>query len=113
MLPAAEKMNVIVAYSSGRPIAVHLASNLGQTAVVLLAAGNREALKCGASYLIWYKGAVAAWQAGMKMYDMGGIDPENNPTVYQFKSRMGGDEYTHIGTFESCRNLTVKADRNF
>lgn len=108
ILSSAEKMNIIVAYLDGEPIAAHLASNLGDTGVVLLAASSEKGLACGASYLIWYKGSVAAWRAGMKRYDLGGIDPDNNPTVYQFKSRMGRQEVFHIGAFDACSSSHVK-----
>lgn len=108
MLSAVEKMNITIAYFDGEPTAVHLASNLGDTSVVLLAASNEKGLACGASYLVWYKGAIAALNAGMKWYDLGGIDPDKNPNVYQFKSRMGGDEALHIGAFEAYANPLVK-----
>jgi lipid II:glycine glycyltransferase (peptidoglycan interpeptide bridge formation enzyme) len=108
MLSNDEKMNITVAYCDGEPVAVHLASNLGDTAVVLLAASNEKGLACGASYLVWYSGAVSALRAGMRGYDLGGIDPDSNPNVYQFKSRMGGDEVLNIGAFETCTNSVVK-----
>ena len=107
-LSTAEKMNIILAYKDAEPVAAHLASNLGDTGVVLLAASNEKGLACGASYLIWYKGAVAAWSAGMKRYDLGGIDQDKNPTVYQFKSRMGGEEVSYIGAFDACSNICTK-----
>jgi len=109
MLSSAEKMNIIIAYCDGEPVSTHLANNLGDTALVLLAASNEKGLACGASYLIWYRGAVSAFNAGMRWYDLGGIDPDNNPNVYQFKSRMGGDEVLHIGAFEACSSGIVKA----
>jgi len=107
-LSASEKMNIIVAYYDGEPVSMLLSSNLGDTAVVLLAAGNERSLSCGSSYLTWYRGAVSALHAGMKLYDLGGIDPRRNPTVYQFKKRMGADECYFIGEFEATSNLFVK-----
>lgn len=108
MLSPCEKMNIIVVHFHGEPVAAHLASNLGDTAVVLLAATNELGLACGSSYLIWYKGAVAAGLAGMKLYDLGGVDPDNNPNVYKFKSRMGGKESFHIGAFEAYGSISAK-----
>lgn len=101
-------MNIIVAFYDGKPVSVHLASNLGDTAVTLLAATNEKGLACFSSYRVWYEGAIAAWREGMKRYDLGGIDPKNNPNVYQFKSRMGGEEHFYIGAFEACTNSIVK-----
>jgi lipid II:glycine glycyltransferase (peptidoglycan interpeptide bridge formation enzyme) len=108
MLSCAEKMNIIVAYCQGEPASVLLMSNLGDTAIVLLAASSEKGLVCGSSYLVWYRGALSALNAGMKRYDLGGIDPDNNPNVYQFKSRMGGEEAFHIGAFEACSSLRAK-----
>jgi lipid II:glycine glycyltransferase (peptidoglycan interpeptide bridge formation enzyme) len=51
---------------------------------------------------------MVAHDAGFKIYDLGGIDPENNPSVYQCKSRLGGREIFHIGAFESCRSPMVR-----
>jgi lipid II:glycine glycyltransferase (peptidoglycan interpeptide bridge formation enzyme) len=108
ILSPSEKMSIIVAYCNGDPVSVHLESNLGDTAVVLLSATNKQGLSCGSSYLVWYQGAISALHAGMKLYDLGGIDPDNNPNVYQFKSRMGGKEAFHIGTFEAYSGLMAK-----
>jgi len=108
MLSAAEKMNIIVAYCDGEPVAAHLASSLGDTAIVLLVANSEKGLYSGSSYLVWWQGAVEAWRAGMKMYDQGGIDPGNNPAVYQFKSKMGGAEQIYIGAYEVCSGSVVK-----
>ena len=108
MLSSAEKMNVIVAHYEGKPTSALLASNLGDTAIVLLAASNETGLKCGSSYFVWYRGAISALNSGMKWYDLGGIDPDNNPNVYQFKSRMGGDEFFHIGAFDAYGSTHVK-----
>ena len=108
ILSSEEKMNFVAAYYEGEPVAALLGTNLGDTSVVLLAASNERGLKCGSSYLIWWRGAVAALRAGMQQYDLGGIDPKNNPSVYQFKSRMGGVDMFHIGAYESTSNALVK-----
>lgn len=108
MLSNEEKMNVITAYWEGEPVASHASSHLGDTAVGTLAACSEKGLECSASYLVWWRTFLAAKKAGMKKYDLGGIDPDNNPTVYQFKSRMGGKEQFHIGVFEACANGAIR-----
>jgi CelD/BcsL family acetyltransferase involved in cellulose biosynthesis len=108
LLSEAEKMTFIVARLDGAPVAVLLSSNLGDTAIVLLAASNDQGLECGASYVLWYQALLAACQAGMTWCDLGGIDPVANPSVYQFKSRLGGDDVSHIGAFESCASVGHK-----
>jgi lipid II:glycine glycyltransferase (peptidoglycan interpeptide bridge formation enzyme) len=108
MLSSEEKMNFIVAYYENEPVSVHLASHLGDTGVALLVASNRKGLECGSSYLIWWRACIAAKNAGMKRFDLGGIDPDNNPGSYQFKSQISRQEYRCIGAFDVCSSLPVK-----
>ena len=107
-LSSAEKMSFIVAYCEGHPVSVHLASHLGTIAVALLVASSEEGLNCGSSYLIWWKACIAAKRAGMKRYDLGGIDPEDNPGGYRFKSQISRQEFFSIGAFEACSSLPVR-----
>jgi lipid II:glycine glycyltransferase (peptidoglycan interpeptide bridge formation enzyme) len=108
LLSPSEKMNFFLASQDGEPAAILLSSALGDTSLVLLAAVSEKGLDCGASYVVWYQGAVAAHDAGMKIYDLGGIDPVNNPKVFQFKSRIGGLDMSSIGAFESASNPMAK-----
>ncbi|UCC99427.1 MAG: peptidoglycan bridge formation glycyltransferase FemA/FemB family protein [Phycisphaerales bacterium] len=109
LLSNGEKMNAVVAYCQGQPVAAHVTSHLGATGLGLLAAVNEAGLQCAASYLVWWRTLLAAKRAGMKRYDLGGIDPENNPRVFQFKSRIGSEEACHVGAFETCCNRYVRA----
>jgi lipid II:glycine glycyltransferase (peptidoglycan interpeptide bridge formation enzyme) len=87
---------------------VDVTSHLGDTAVGVFQASSEKGLKYRASYLVWWKALLAAKYAGMKRYDLGGVDPDRNPNVYQFKLRMGAEEAFHIGAFEICENPIVK-----
>jgi hypothetical protein len=108
MLSPEEKMNFVAAYYENVPVSVHLASYLGDTGVALLVASNKKGLDCGSSYLIWWNACVAAKNAGMKRFDLGGIDPDNNPGSYRFKSQISRQEYSNIGAFDACSSLPVK-----
>ena len=108
LLPVEEKMNAIAAYHDGRAVTVHVSSHLGDTAVGTLAASNSEGLECGSSYLVWWRTFLAAKRAGMRRYDLGGIDPKNNFEVYQYKQRMGARVCQYIGAYEICTNSVVK-----
>lgn len=96
-----EKMHVVVAQYNGVPVCAHASSFLGRMGEGILAASTEDGLNLNASYLVWWRTLVAAWRAGMDVYNLGGIDPVGNPTVYQFKTRLGGQEVHHIGTFEA------------
>ncbi len=103
-LPLAEKMQIVTAYYQGKPVTVHASSFLGHMGEGILAASTKEGLQCGASYLVWWKTLLAAKRIGMRIYNLGGIDPKENPSVYQFKMRMGGYEVYHIGTFDAVKS---------
>ena len=108
LLPIDIKMNTVIAYHNGEPITVHASSYLGDTAVGTLAASAEKGLECGSSYLVWWRTFLAAKRAGMKRYDLGGIDPKNNFKVYQFKQRMGAQLCQYIGAYEICESSFVK-----
>lgn len=103
-----EKMNVIVAFSNGEPLTAHSTSHLGDTAVGILAGSSEKGLELGSSYLIWWHTLLAAKRAGMLKYDLCGIDPVNNPDVYQFKLRMGAEQARYIGAFEISMGAVTK-----
>jgi len=108
-LADSEKMDILVARLRGEAVGVHLSSSVGQTGIALLAAISDEGLECYTSFLLWFESLVRAGKKGMKLYDLGGIDPVHNPGVAQFKLRMGGTEAWHIGAMECCRCAAVRA----
>jgi lipid II:glycine glycyltransferase (peptidoglycan interpeptide bridge formation enzyme) len=99
-----EKMKVFVAFHEGKAASALLSSELGDVSITLLAASNEAGLKGGSSYLLWYQACISSCRKGLKWCDLGGIDRQANPTVYEFKSRLGGQEVSHIGAFECYRD---------
>jgi len=108
LLSPGQKMNVVMAYDDGEPLTVDVTSNLGDTAVGIFQASSQKGLKLGSSYLVWWHALLAAKRAGMKRYDLGGVDPDKNPNVYQFKARMGGEDAYYVGAFEATTNTIIK-----
>lgn len=107
LLPG-QKMNVILICEKHKPLTADVTSYLGNTAVGVLQATSEQGLQFGASYLAWWEALLAARRTGMKRFDLGGINPRTNPSVYEFKSRMGAEEVSHIGVFEAYSNLRSK-----
>ena len=89
-----------IAYYQDQPIAGHVSSMLGDTCVYLLGASNELGLKLKATYLLQWHTIETAVKKGCRWYDLGGIDPENNPGVYHFKKGLGGDDVTAPGPYE-------------
>jgi lipid II:glycine glycyltransferase (peptidoglycan interpeptide bridge formation enzyme) len=101
-LPPALRMQVFVCQRDGHPLNALVVSHVGNSAIYLLAATGDEGLKERGAHLLqwhaiqWLKSRDCRW------YDLGGINPERNPGVYQFKSGLGGKEIQHLGSYEHC-----------
>lgn len=89
--PLQERFYIAIAYRENKPVAGHLSSMTGDTSVYLLGAANEEGRKTGAAYLLQWHVINAARERGCRWYDLGGIDKDNNPDVFRFKERMGGE----------------------
>jgi lipid II:glycine glycyltransferase (peptidoglycan interpeptide bridge formation enzyme) len=103
-LDGSEKLYISIAEVDGVPIAGQVSSMLGDTCVYLLGASSEQALKTKAAYLLQWHTIKVAKEKGCRWYDLGGIDPENNPGVFHFKQGMGGEEMISPGPFEYYSN---------
>lgn len=101
-LDPAEQFRVSLAIFAGRPVAGMVTSFLGDTAVYLLGASDEEGMRQKASYLLQWEALTAARAAECTIYDLGGIDPDQNPGVYHFKQGLGGTEQSSIGAYEAA-----------
>ena len=99
-LPKRDRFHISLVEAGGTVVAGHVASLLGDTCVYLLGASSDEGLRCKASYLLQWRVICAARERGLKWYDLGGIDPIDNPGVYHFKSGLGGQDVTAPGPME-------------
>jgi len=90
-------------------ISIRAAVVIGETGWDLLAASNSIARKQYATHAILWQMIFDLENYGVKRFDMGGIDPENNPGVYNFKKGIGGDEVQYMGEFEWSNNLFLRS----
>jgi CelD/BcsL family acetyltransferase involved in cellulose biosynthesis len=107
-LPEHERYFVHLAEREGQLLAGHVTSVLGDTCVPLLAATSPEALKCKASYLMQWRTIEFARERGCVTYDQGGIDPEGNPGVYQFKVGLAGTDVRAAGPLQAVGGVRGK-----
>jgi hypothetical protein len=96
-LPEPDRLGVLLAYVDDRPVAGLVATLLGDTSEYVLGASNEEGRDVRASYLLQWTHIERAKQAGMRWYDLGGIDEVNNPGVTHFKRGIGGTECSFLG----------------
>ncbi|MCX5772246.1 MAG: peptidoglycan bridge formation glycyltransferase FemA/FemB family protein [Candidatus Hydrogenedentes bacterium] len=104
-LPDPLKMQVTVCRLEGVPAAAAVCGAIGNTGNLLLLATSRAALKTSASVATVWRAMVELKNSGVRYFDLGGIDPVDNPGGYKFKSSFGGHEIFHVGAYEACNNL--------
>jgi hypothetical protein len=95
-----DRLVVSFCHHEGQLVGGHVASLLGEAGVYLFGATDELGLKKKASYLLQWHAIQYAKAHGMRWYDLGGIDPAENPNVFHFKSGMGGLDVTAPGPFE-------------
>jgi lipid II:glycine glycyltransferase (peptidoglycan interpeptide bridge formation enzyme) len=106
-LPQPLKMRIFVCEYSGEPVACVICSAIGDRGIYLLGATGNKGMDLKGSYLLQWR--VIEWLKGQgyHWYDLGGINPERNPGVYQFKAGLSGKDISHIGQFEvKCNRLS-------
>ena len=108
--------NLILLRSSdeqGKILAVFLGVIVGKRARLLLAASGPEGRKAYASYPLFWHFLEICHDQKISMYDMGGVDPKNNPGVYFFKKGMGAKEVKYLGEWELTNFQPLRWAMNF
>jgi len=102
------KKKIFVAYKDKLPVASIIGSAIGNTGIYLLGASNEIGMKNKASYLLQWEMIKWLKQKGCNRYDLGGINKDDNPGGYHFKSGITDQEVLGMGTFESYNNRLSK-----
>jgi len=104
-LPESQRMQILIAEQEGKPVAGLVISAIGDSAIYLLGATSDEGLKAKGSYLLQWTAIQWLMQNGIVWYDLGGIDPEGNPGVYQFKKGFSGADLTQLSPLTACESV--------
>ncbi len=96
------KLWAFIAYKDEKPLSAIIISSLGSTGIYLLGATNKDGMKYKASYLLQWEAIKWLQKQGIKRYDLGGIDQEKNPGVFEFKSGLTKKEVLDLGTLDFC-----------
>lgn len=99
-MPERDRFTVILAECEGQVCGMNVVSALGDTLVGIIGATTYEGAKRYAAYLLEWGAMELAHERGMARYDMGGIDPDDNPGGYDFKRGTRGDDLTGAGPME-------------
>jgi hypothetical protein len=98
-LAADEKMTMFLARKDGEVVGALVCSLMGDTAIYLLGATNERARDLKASYFLHWQAMMWLKRHGALHYDLGGIDPAENPGGHHFKSGFGGMDVMQIPGF--------------
>jgi lipid II:glycine glycyltransferase (peptidoglycan interpeptide bridge formation enzyme) len=102
-----EKLILHTAFVDGTIAAVNLSTFSGEIAVNLLSASNKAGRTTRAAYLLHWRVIELAHELNKRWYDLGGVDPIRNPTVYHFKKGVNGFEYTEGPVFEQTPSMNA------
>jgi peptidoglycan pentaglycine glycine transferase (the first glycine) len=106
-LPHRLKMNIMICKSGNDICAGSIYSTIGKTAIYLFGATSNAGMKSRGSYLLQWKFIEMLKQNGIKLYNLNGINPVENPGTYKFKCDLSGaygKSVYFLGRFESKSN---------
>lgn len=97
------RMWILICKERGTAVAGLVASAMGDTAIYLLGATGNDGLNSNGAYLLQWSLIQSLKEAGVRWYDLGGIDPERNPGVYTFKRGLSGKDICQIRPLSASR----------
>lgn len=104
-LPASQRMRILICEQQGTPVAGLVASAMGDSAIYVLGATSDDGLNSKGSYLLHWTLIQELKQAGIRWYDLGGIDPIGNPGVYAFKKGFSGSDVVQMTPMVACASI--------
>lgn len=96
MLSESQRMQILIGLEGDVPVAGLVASVMGDSAIYLLGATSDAGLQSKGAYLLQWTLISQLKERGVKWYDLGGIDPDENPGVYHFKKGFSGTDICQI-----------------
>ena len=108
-LPEIHRMRILICEKEGVPVAGVVASAMGDSAIYVLGATSDNGLDAKGSYLLQW--TLIRWlkESGVRKYDLGGIDPQQNPGVYHFKRGLSGTDVCQMNPVVSSNSVASSA----
>jgi hypothetical protein len=106
-LPPDQKMRTTLCRKGDTFVSAAVCCAIGDTAIGLLSASGPAGRAARAFYLLQWDEVLWAKQKGKASLDLGGVNPQTNPGVYQFKAGLGGRELSRLGVYDNYRNALV------
>jgi lipid II:glycine glycyltransferase (peptidoglycan interpeptide bridge formation enzyme) len=108
-LPETHRMRILICEQEGIPVAGVVASAMGDSAIYVLGATSDSGLDAKGSYLLQW--TLIRWlkESGVRKYDLGGIDPQQNAGVYHFKRGLSGTDVCQLSPLLACNSAVSSA----
>ena len=92
---------VLIARKDGQDIGAMTIGHSGTNAVYLFGATSEAGRHLNAGHYLMWQAMLHCRARSAKYFDLGGIDPDTNPSVTRFKQRTGGVDVTAPGPYET------------
>jgi lipid II:glycine glycyltransferase (peptidoglycan interpeptide bridge formation enzyme) len=104
-LPENYKLNVILCKNRDEYVSGLIGAAIGDTGLALIGGTSANGLQFSPNsfYLLMWEMCEWARNAGCRWFDLGGINPNKNPGVYQFKSGMRGKKMTYLSNYQASK----------
>ncbi len=99
-IPEQDRYMISIARHAGEVVGGHIAGVNGDTAVYIFGASHPQMRDLRIGHFMHWDVMQKLKQRNIPWYDLGGIDPDDNPGVYEFKKGMGGVDLSAPGPFE-------------
>ena len=109
-LPVELKLRILICYHADEALAVLGWSNIGKTAIPLIAATGNKGLQLKASFFLWWEMIKHCKAQGFQYCDTAGVHEKRNPGGYFFKKGLAGKdakETSYLGQFDAYRNYPM------
>jgi lipid II:glycine glycyltransferase (peptidoglycan interpeptide bridge formation enzyme) len=103
-LATSHRLRIFICEDGGVPMAGLVASAIGDSAIYLFGATSDSGLRSKGAYLLQWRLIQELKEKGCKWYDLGGIDPAQNPGVYHFKSGLSGTDSIQLSPLVVCNS---------
>jgi len=104
-LPEELKTKIYVCRAGGEVCAGLVVSMMGDSGLESFAATNELGRKNNSSYLLLWRSVCDMKERGVKVYNLNGISPEQNPGTYHFKRGLAGRngrDLHYLGKFDAA-----------
>jgi peptidoglycan/xylan/chitin deacetylase (PgdA/CDA1 family)/lipid II:glycine glycyltransferase (peptidoglycan interpeptide bridge formation enzyme) len=101
VLPEHLKMRVMICSLDKEPVVAGVCSVIGDTAIQLFLATTERALEAQGAYRLFWEQIRMLKEQRVRYYDIGGVDPDENPGGYRFKAGLSGAMVSHVGDYEA------------